>query len=129
MVDNRESIFEFDLRFKVKEGFEKPAGKMPNTLGNTIIVDSRYILDMVREAVISTLPPILLIGGIEDIINDAFNISINDYAMEADVVLHDREKYYVHGDKFMRREISYIGKKMALSLGLSSNYTYTAPVA
>jgi len=88
---------------KVLDSFEKPKGKFPDTYGNLVILDSRYIVDLLIEMIQDTvlrstslflpvgLPKVaetaLSISASETILADFANITINEFAFLANGVL------------------------------------------
>lgn len=48
-IDNQDDIAVLKASIEVVDTFDSPVGKVANTFGNLIILDSRYFIDLITE--------------------------------------------------------------------------------
>lgn len=91
VVDNQDTLTNLQFNFQVIEDFDAPNGKFANSFGNVVVIDSKYFIDELVEALRDNLSAIS--GG--DILTSFLNsenlfetldrLTINDYAIQVDV--------------------------------------------
>lgn len=117
LIDNQDTIFVFRIDFVVVDNFDSPSGKFANNYGNVVVIgknytnlcnnwinlDSHYVLSSFRTSIENNFGGIT--GG-DLIFNSIFDTSnfldlltetnIDEYAIQVDAVLKDRELYYIN---------------------------------
>mmetsp|Transcript_2094 Transcript_2094/g.2662 ORF Transcript_2094/g.2662 Transcript_2094/m.2662 type:complete len:420 (-) Transcript_2094:15-1274(-) len=102
IITNQEQLFIIRQDYSVIEGFESPNGKFPNSFGNVMVIDSKYILSALLKSVQTNFQSInngnIYFQAVQTLLGDTSSIAdldINSYALEVDTVLKNREKYYL----------------------------------
>ena len=130
IVDNQETLFIFKRDYQIIKDFEAANGKFANTYGNVVVIDSSYFIgelaDFLSENFGSVINGALISAAFNqnNIIETVRNIPINDYAMQVDVVLKNREQYYLGTPKENEKLLVAVQTELALELPVKS----TAPV-
>ena len=127
IFDNQETLFTFSRNYQVTTKFAAANGKFANSYGNVVVIDSNYFIgelaDVISEnfgSVLNTaiLSAVLNVGNIVDTVK---NIPINDYAMQVDVVLKNREQYYLGTPIENERKLINVQTDFGLELPVKSS--------
>lgn len=91
--------FRLYLNFEVVEAFDRPNGKMPSSYGNVVIFDCQHILPNLIESLMNQVKEYsedpFFQNRVEGLLIDLKDLQIDNFAMQVDAVIRDRERYYL----------------------------------
>lgn len=94
--------FVLRLDFVVVEDYDQPKGKFPNSYGNVLVIDYKHILPDVLQSLHHNLASKLSESTsktLQKLVKMSVDIPIQEYALQVDGVLKDREQYYINSKK------------------------------
>lgn len=132
IINNQEQLFVIRQDYNVIEGFDSPNGKFPNSFGNVMVIDSKYILPALLKSVQTNFQSVnngfIVYQAVQSMLNNITSIAdlnINSYALEVDAVLKNREKYYLGTPEDTNRQLLSVQTNLGLRMLVQSR----APVA
>jgi len=125
-----------DQDFTVIETVDSPNGKWPGTLGNIIVIDSKYLVSIFEENLVNAVENIDFETGnptqdefineyfdkeavVENIREQAKEIRLEDYALTVNILLTDRVDIY-HSQNSIRPGLIKASNAIYAKLGRSS---------
>jgi len=114
------------INYTVIESFDSPNGKFADSYGNVLVIDAKHIipefLDSLKQNLMRFSKLKVDFNYLDIIFKPIIDIRIDDYALEVNAVLMNREEYYIHSRNKFKDE--YIKR----SIPLNMNITVAAPV-
>ena len=94
------------MNYEVLEGFDKPHGKFPNTLGNVALIDCSSVAEKLREVLNNFAKDLGSLSPIYQILSSSLNLtsiipddfSFCPYALEIEGLMTKSVNYYVEDD-------------------------------
>ena len=144
-IENQNDLAILTAKVAVLESFEKPKGKFADTYGNLVILDSKYFISLIIEMIRGTTTRLIDLStpgdlpqavrdfvtpNLEDTLglSDLENITINEFAIMANGVLKDREKYYQDSTTQNKWHINKSLRDLTARTLYDVNITSTTPV-
>ena len=123
--------------FTVFEDFDKANGKFPNTLGNIVLIDCRYMNSFFETSynqyfnkLVDTQPfYFLFLSNIDKQIKSTIaSMNFCNYAMSVNGVTSKQVEIYTGTKKNMQDTLGEAGNLIVDQLSLDSNVTITTPL-
>eukprot|EP01028_Stygiella_incarcerata_P000018 TRINITY_DN1002_c0_g1_i6.p1 TRINITY_DN1002_c0_g1~~TRINITY_DN1002_c0_g1_i6.p1 ORF type:complete len:995 (-),score=216.69 TRINITY_DN1002_c0_g1_i6:662-3646(-) len=128
-------LLDLALEFAVVDGIDKPRGKYPVALGNVAVIDSKFIMkevaDAIREEVAGNSAITLLEAQgyqVQETIQNIENTDINQLAFMSLVKMDDRISTYTKEIKEMEKDFVHLTNDMSGRMGLDFAASWTFPL-